>query len=676
MLFRLAFKSFRRQVRSYLIYFLSMILAVTIFYTFSALTYNDAIIVRANQDIHLSQVLVLGQIAVIGILLFFMLSTNRFFLRRRAEEIGIYHLFGLNRWKITGLFISEIIILGILSLGIGIVIGIVFSKMFSMILVKAMALSIESSFFISWRSVGLTAGTMFFILLIVAMRTAWILQDYSTHQLFKMDQLTSQQLEMRGWQKVLGAISVLFLLLSYLGAFQTLALGRWLANFFDGSGFYANFLGILITLFLASVGTIFFFIWGLRWLLWLVGRSRKITEQNLTGLLIGNLRARLTRNRRTTAGITATMSIAIILISLAFSTFMISLREVYYTDPTDFQVAADQYPRLKDIVEENDGAVTAEETLNFKTVGGYLTGNLVNNQGSSAVELVDVISLSNYQEYQEVNQGLPNIKLKNSQQVVLLDTVQNLFSYIFEYDSRAYLGNQPVTIQRATADRLGLTLLRYGYVTFVVSDELFDQLEGYSYQIAAFNTNNQNLEALVQAVSENLPVAYDYALSYDLNWNGSAVVGEIASGNQGPSMVQRLNYSSQYPNWRLTRRQSGLVIYVTVFIGLIALITTGSIIALRQIAEAEHGKENYQLLHLLGIPKRKILRVMYWENALVFIPITSVIVLNSFFGIYLLSRYLTFTNFWLPNIFIIFTVVVYLMFYILTANFYRRVVDL
>ncbi|MCU7699324.1 FtsX-like permease family protein [Enterococcus gallinarum] len=75
-----------------------------------------------------------------------MLSANHFFLNQRQKEISVYQLLGLRRAKLSWLLLRETFLLNLFSLVVGIFMGIIFSKFFSMILIRVMGLSITSHF--------------------------------------------------------------------------------------------------------------------------------------------------------------------------------------------------------------------------------------------------------------------------------------------------------------------------------------------------------------------------------------------------------------------------------------------------------------------------------------------------------------------------------------------------
>ena len=152
MIFSLFWKNFKAQFHGYLVYFFSMTFAVVVYYCFSAITYNQPLVSRAGQDVSISGAMNFGGVLIIIIILGFMLATNHFFLLKRGKEISLYHMLGMRKSQISLLFFVETIVLGALSLVMGISLGIILSKLFSMILAKAMFLQIDSPFYVSFPS--------------------------------------------------------------------------------------------------------------------------------------------------------------------------------------------------------------------------------------------------------------------------------------------------------------------------------------------------------------------------------------------------------------------------------------------------------------------------------------------------------------------------------------------
>lgn len=185
MIFNLSWKNFKGQFLNYLVYFVSMTFAVVVYYCFSAITYNRTLANRVGQEVHISGAMNLGGVLVVIMILGFMFAANHFFLLKRGKEIGLYHLIGMRKGRISYLFFVETLILGAISLVTGILLGIVLSKLFSMILAKAMFLQVESLFFVSIPSMIQTSIVFGFMLLAVSLRSTWLIYRYQVTNLLK-----------------------------------------------------------------------------------------------------------------------------------------------------------------------------------------------------------------------------------------------------------------------------------------------------------------------------------------------------------------------------------------------------------------------------------------------------------------------------------------------------------
>ncbi|MDT3959815.1 FtsX-like permease family protein, partial [Staphylococcus kloosii] len=164
-LFRIAIKNIKENFNSYLIYFISMIFSMIIYYTFVSLQYNEKI----KENIKLSDTMdfmFMGtSIILILFVSIFIIYSNTFFIRRRKKEVGIYSILGLRKKTIARMLFYENILMGIISLIIGIFLGTLLSKFFSLILMKLMGTSISIDFSISYEAIVQT--TIVFIIIIL-----------------------------------------------------------------------------------------------------------------------------------------------------------------------------------------------------------------------------------------------------------------------------------------------------------------------------------------------------------------------------------------------------------------------------------------------------------------------------------------------------------------------------
>lgn len=96
---------------------------------------------------------------VFGVFLFFFIwYASNVFLNQRKKEIGIYIFMGLDNVRIGKMYMLESVFIGLFSLVTGIGTGVLFSKLFQMLLLKLSDISVDIQFSFSWEAVLITAG--------------------------------------------------------------------------------------------------------------------------------------------------------------------------------------------------------------------------------------------------------------------------------------------------------------------------------------------------------------------------------------------------------------------------------------------------------------------------------------------------------------------------------------
>lgn len=169
---KLAMSSIRKNKRMYVPYIFTCIGMIMMFYIVMFLGVSDILNnLRGRETIR--TVLHLGSqvIAVFsGIFLFY---TNSFLARRRKKEFGLYNILGMGKRNIGIILFWETLIIGVISIGIGLLAGIIFSKLAELILVNLMGSIVNYTFSISMISIERTIqvfGIIFILILINSIR--------------------------------------------------------------------------------------------------------------------------------------------------------------------------------------------------------------------------------------------------------------------------------------------------------------------------------------------------------------------------------------------------------------------------------------------------------------------------------------------------------------------------
>ncbi len=141
---RLALTNLKNNRKTYLPYILTAILTVMMYYIIDALSENTSVGNGNLQLILRYAVTVLGIFAVI-----FLFYTNSFLVKRRKKEIGVYNILGMGKQHISRMLLIENIIITVISIAVGLICGIVFSKLMWLVLLKLLHYDVRMDFAVS-----------------------------------------------------------------------------------------------------------------------------------------------------------------------------------------------------------------------------------------------------------------------------------------------------------------------------------------------------------------------------------------------------------------------------------------------------------------------------------------------------------------------------------------------
>lgn len=237
--FKMAAMLFKNNIYLYKFYLMVLTVTVAIYYNFLAIVYNPYMDVMNEQYEYAKIGSMMGSIILFFTVLSFMLHANHFFYKQRFKEIGTYQLMGIRTTKIGLVFATESIFVGSIALGGGSIIGIAFSKLFFMLLAKAMILDTAIPFYIPPKAIIALISLLGSIIMILAIKNYW---EISRSKLIDMLQATKKEQALPRLRWVRGILGVSCIGVGYGFASQK--------GCFDKS---------LIILLLVCVGTYFFF---------------------------------------------------------------------------------------------------------------------------------------------------------------------------------------------------------------------------------------------------------------------------------------------------------------------------------------------------------------------------------------------------------------------------------
>ena len=161
--------SFKRNLKVYVPYLISMIMLVAINYIFKAVEIN-----RSLKDLPSATVtkalMQTGSTFMILVTLAFMIYVNRFLWQQRQQEMGLYSMLGMTRHNLQVLTVIEKCYLLVISLFLGTLFGIIFDRLAFLGFAHLLQIDHLSQPWIEWGAVINTIviiGRFFLILMVI-----------------------------------------------------------------------------------------------------------------------------------------------------------------------------------------------------------------------------------------------------------------------------------------------------------------------------------------------------------------------------------------------------------------------------------------------------------------------------------------------------------------------------
>ena len=281
--FDMAFKNVRKSARDYLIYFFTIALGVALFYSFNSIGKQFSVLKIPDTLSYIS--FTVSSMAVISVFVcliigFLIVYANRFLLKRRKKEIGIYMTLGMSERNISDLLMLETLLIGIFAVAVGIPIGILVSQ--GLMIFSAQMLNIpmkQAKLFISQEAI---AGSILFFFVLFAVVHLFNKKEIRKLKLIELLKAEKQNEAI----KSNGFVSILSF---FLSVFLTLAGYYFL--FYDPLQNMMN--ALVFGILLISVGTILFFFSVSAILLSVVGNIKSYYYRGLNMFVLRQLSSRI-----------------------------------------------------------------------------------------------------------------------------------------------------------------------------------------------------------------------------------------------------------------------------------------------------------------------------------------------------------------------------------------------
>ena len=247
----MALKNLKNNFSFYALYLLSISFVITIFFAFTSFSMNKVMLEKISGDGRVETMCNTISIFLMAFVIFYMSYSNRFFLRRRTKELGIYALLGYRKSTILSLLTAENLLSCFGSFVIGILLGGLFHKSIVFGITKLLGLTINNSEipFFNLNAMVKTACFVFAIIIILLLSNSRFLFKSSLMDLVRFEKSAEKQTKFHAVPSIIGFGSVI------LGYCIALDILRGEKSVWFSVGFYA--VGML-TFTLILLGTVLF----------------------------------------------------------------------------------------------------------------------------------------------------------------------------------------------------------------------------------------------------------------------------------------------------------------------------------------------------------------------------------------------------------------------------------
>ncbi|MBD5445365.1 MAG: ABC transporter permease [Lachnospiraceae bacterium] len=247
----MAVKNLKNNFSFYALYLLSVSFVITIFFAFTSFSMNTVMLEKISGDGRVETMCKTISLFLMAFVVFYMSYSNRFFLRRRTKELGIYALLGYRKSTILALLTAENLLSCFGAFIIGILTGGLFHKGIVFCITKLLTLTVNLSEipFFNPDAIIKTACFVFAVVIVLALSNSRFLFKASLMDLVRFEKSAEKQTKFHAVPSIIGFLSVI----SGYGLALDILRGQksvWLAV-----GFYA--VGML-TLMLVLFGTVLF----------------------------------------------------------------------------------------------------------------------------------------------------------------------------------------------------------------------------------------------------------------------------------------------------------------------------------------------------------------------------------------------------------------------------------
>lgn len=651
MLFNLSLKNIKKSFKDYAIYFLTLVLGVSIFYMFNSLDSQEAMLIMSNSTREVIKLLVelMGYVSVfvavvLGLLIIY---ANKFLINRRKKEFGIYMTLGMGKRKISSIIILETLFVGILSLAVGLGIGIFASQFMSVLVAKIFDADMSQFRFVFSQNACIKTCIYFAIVYIFVMIfNTFIISKY---KLINLINASKKSEKVKNKNPI---ISVIVFILASL----VLGWAYWKVTdgFYTWTGVESAFLPILA----GGVGTLLAF-WAFGgFSLRIVQTNKKAYLKNTNMFVLRQLGDKINTN---------VISVSIICIMLFFTisilSFSLSLQSTMMKDFERLTPVDLNFHKFANLTKEDKMQYGNSSYHENRIADSYIPiQDTLKNNGFDMSLLKDIIEVPIYTSKDVTLKtilGSYYETAKSQYRMLDYDAPENIFK-LSDYNKIAKLyGNEEFTLEddeyievcnydgmlslRHSAFNSGNNKIALNGRTYTSK---YDTCKDGFYLISPTRTNTGFIIVPDSTILNDEQINERFlAANYNVSTKDEKVKIEEMILDSNSSLKKSLNENHlhidgelKYNILQASAGLSAVVIFIAIYIGIIFLIASSAILALKQLTESSDNKQRYAILRKIGCDEKMINKSLFMQIGIFFILPLILALIHSIFGIQFLIQ--------------------------------------
>jgi putative ABC transport system permease protein len=594
-IFSIAFNNFKNNIKTYTMFFISMIFSVIILNNFIILLDGEALTILGETNVSYTKMILRMISLILGIFMFFFIwYTSNVFLRNRKKEIGLFTFMGVDLRTIGKIYFTEMMLIGLSSCVIGIGVGALFSKFFQMIVFAVANFNVDVKFEVTVNSILNTFLIFMSIFFIMSIKGFINIASSKVIDLLNDSKKIEKMPKINVFTYIIAIISI-----------GLIAYGYYLV--------FSSKMNAVKTLVLVCIGTYGLFYAVIPIVLNSLINNKNILYKGENIITINSLAYRIKKNYTTYATIVILTACTITVLGTS-----VSMRKLYSMSEENDQLFSISFSSSNAINNEKISKevtkVLGEKKFDLKTDVLMVKDNIQNGKQKYIVL-----------PYDKFNSILKSNGYEKDLEKVNKEMVQE--------DKAIYI-QRPGTL----ATLVKANKVTVGDKTFEISEsDIRFKVLGSLINYPAVVVNNSQYEKLKN--SGEMLNFYGIKIKDDKELLDKDILNKLGVGLK-PYLRDDINfqigiYKTQGVEWLK------LTYAIGTFLFLVFILAEASIIYIKIYSDANDDKEKYKILKNIGVSKKDLGRAIRKEVSLFYILPLSIGLLHSFFAIQALGRFLS-----------------------------------